>query len=106
MSGRGSLTWTRIPQNTPAGVGREKEARDEEITKIYDDQQRLRENVKALKGSAEEKALLQRYTKQLNDQEDRLERLAKEIEELESKHAAAQRVLDSMIQAMAFDVRL
>ena len=34
MSGRGSLTWTRIPQNTPAGVGREKEARDEEITKI------------------------------------------------------------------------
>ena len=39
--------------------------------------QRLRENIKALKGSAEEKALLQRYTKQLNGQESRLEELKK-----------------------------
>src|SRR5438105_13473506 len=35
------------------------------IEQIFADQSRLRENMKALKGSAEEKALLQRYTKQL-----------------------------------------
>ena len=40
---------------------------------------RLRENVKALKGSAEEKALLQRYTKQLNSQESRLEELSFDV---------------------------
>jgi hypothetical protein len=84
----------------------EKEARDEETARIYDDQQRLRENIKALKGSAEEKALLQRYTKQLNDQEDRLEQLKKEIEELEAKRADAQAELDQMIQAMAFDIKV
>ena len=39
---------------------------------IDKDQSRLRENIKALKGSSEEKAPLQRYTKELDDQEDRL----------------------------------
>jgi hypothetical protein len=89
-----------------ANLNAEKEARNEETTKIYDDQQRLRENIKALKGSAEEKALLLRYTKQLNDQEDRLEQLKKEVEELEAKRATAQVELDQMIQAMAFDIKV
>ena len=39
------------------------------------DQQRLRENMKALRGSAEEKQLLQRYTRQLDEQENKLEAL-------------------------------
>ncbi len=55
----------------------QKDARESETQKIFDDQQRLRENMKALKGSAEEKTLLQRDTHQLNDQEDRLEKLRK-----------------------------
>ena len=42
------------------------EARDGEMDKIFDDQKRLRENLKALKGSPEEKALVQRYTQQLD----------------------------------------
>ena len=44
---------------------------------IFDDQQRLRENMKSLKGSAEEKKLLERYTQQLDAQETRLEALRK-----------------------------
>jgi hypothetical protein len=47
--------------------------RQQEVDAITKDQARLRENMKALKGSAEEKALLQRYTHQLDSQEDRLE---------------------------------
>lgn len=89
-----------------AGFDSEKEARNDETTKIYDDQQRLRENIKALKGSAEEKALLLRYTRQLSDQESRLDQLKKEVEELEAKQTAAQEELDKMIQAMAFDIKL
>jgi predicted RNase H-like nuclease (RuvC/YqgF family) len=63
-------------------IDEQKEAREKDTQKIFDDQQRLRENMKALKGSPEEKSLLQRYTKQLNDQEDRLEKLRKEMEAL------------------------
>jgi hypothetical protein len=84
----------------------QKSARDDETSKIYDDQQRLRENMKALKGSAEEKVLLQRYTRQLNEQEDRLEALRKEIKQLESQSEAAQGVLDKMILELSFDVRV
>jgi hypothetical protein len=84
----------------------QKEARDNETTKIYDDQQRLRENMKALKGTAEEKLLLQRYTQQLNEQETRLEVLRKEIAQLEQRSDAAQEALDKTIAELSFDVTL
>ncbi len=84
----------------------QKTARDEQKDKIFDDQQRLRENMKALKGSPEEKALLQRYVQMLNTEESSLETLRKEIEDLESKKEHAQTDLDSMIDALSFDVAL
>jgi hypothetical protein len=59
-----------------------------------------------LKGSAEEKALLQRYTQQLNQQETRLEELRKQTVEIETKRNAEQQKLDSMIQELSFDVRI
>ena len=80
-----------------------KEARDEEMKKIFDDQQRLRENMKALKGSSEEKLVVQRYTQQLNDQETRLEKLGKEMEQIQKEIDAAQGVVDQMIRELAVD---
>jgi len=74
------------------------ETRQKELSAINTDQARIRENMKALKGSAEEKALLQRYTKQLDSQEDRLTVLRKEIAELGEKQAAEQQKLDDMVQ--------
>ena len=84
----------------------ESEKRDSETTSIYDDQQRLRENLKALKGSTEEKALTQRYTHQLSDQESRLDKLRLEKEDFEKKSAAAQEQLDNMIESLAMQVTL
>jgi septal ring factor EnvC (AmiA/AmiB activator) len=81
-------------------------AREKESTKIFEDQQRLRENLKALKGSTEEKALVQRYTQQLNNQESRLEALEKESDLLEEKTEKAESELEQMIQALSFDVKL
>jgi lipid II:glycine glycyltransferase (peptidoglycan interpeptide bridge formation enzyme) len=52
--------------------------RRQELDSINRDQGRIRENMKTLKGSAEEKDLVQRYTRQLNSQEDRLATLNKE----------------------------
>jgi hypothetical protein len=82
------------------------QARDEEMQKIYDDQQRLRENMKSLKGSPEEKALLQRYVQQLNTEETRLETLRKEIAEFDARKSSAQAELDRMIGELSFDVKL
>ncbi len=69
---------------------------------IYDDQERLRENVKALKGSAEEKALIQRYVGQLNEHENRLGQLKKEREALAKRIEAAEAELEKAVQAVVF----
>ena len=88
-------------------MNRKPEAHEaEQNMKIFEDQQRLRENMKALKGSVEEKTLLQRYTRQLNDQEDRLEAFCRRVKKIESQHDEAQTALDKMIQDLSFDVTL
>ena len=89
-----------------AALEEQSSARDDEKDKIYDDQQRLRENMKALKGSAEEKLLLQRYTQQLNQQEDRLEALKKEAAQLDTQVEQAKDALARTIEELAFDVKL
>jgi hypothetical protein len=89
-----------------AALQEQSSARDAEKNKIYDDQQRLRENMKALKGSAEEKLLLQRYTQQLNEQEDRLEALKKEAAQLDTQVEQAKGALARTIEELAFDVKL
>jgi hypothetical protein len=89
-----------------AGLETQIQARKEETRRIFEDQQRLRENMKALKGSAEEKALLQRYTKQLDDEETRLEAIRKETAELEQKRQQAQAELNKMIEELQFDSNL
>ena len=72
--------------------------REKELREINTDQARIRENMKALKGSAEEKALLQRYTRQLDSQEDRLTALHKEMADLQQKKAGEQQKLEDMVQ--------
>jgi hypothetical protein len=78
----------------------EMEDRQKDIDRIVDDQGRLRENMKALRGSAEEKALLQRYTKQLDDQETELAALRKKIQDTETQRDAAQTQLETMIDEL------
>lgn len=78
-------------------------SRQQEVEAITKDQARVRENMKALKGSAEEKNLLQRYTRQLDSQEDRLNTLQKEIAGLDEKKTKLEEDLDSMLQQIALD---
>jgi hypothetical protein len=93
-------------KKTVDDLDEQKSAREEEAMKIFDDQQRLRENMKALKGSADEKALLQRYTRQLGDEEDRLEALRKGGQQLEAQHEAARAELDRLIENLSLDEKL
>ena len=62
--------------------------------------------MKVLKGSAEEKTLLQRYTRQLNTQEDGLKDTATESESIERQLDAAQTEIDKAIAQLSFDVKL
>lgn len=80
--------------------------RRSQVSSISEDQQRLRENMKALKGSAEEKALVERYVRELNEQEDRVQSLRHEISEMQQKRDAAQSALNSMVEALQMDVTL
>ena len=77
-----------------------------QVTAITDDQQRVRENMKALKGSAEEKALLERYVRELNEQEDRVQALRKEITEMQQRRDAAQSALNTTIETLQMEATL
>jgi chromosome segregation ATPase len=90
-------------KNQVAALESQASSRQKEADSISKDQARLRENMKALKGTSEEKALLQRYTRQLDQQEDRLSTLQKEISDLEAKKDKADEDLTQMIQTIVLD---
>jgi hypothetical protein len=84
----------------------EMENRQKDIDRIVADQARLRENMKALKGSAEEKALLERYTKRLDSQETELEALRKTIQDTEARRDRANEELEKMINGLELEATL
>jgi carboxypeptidase family protein len=89
-----------------AGFEQEMTDRQGDIDRIVEDQGRLRENMKALRGSAEEKALLQRYTRQLDEQETQLETLRKKIRDTEAQRDAANEQLEKMIGELQLEATL
>jgi chromosome segregation ATPase len=89
-----------------AKLEEEMENRQKDIDRIVEDQGRLRENMKALRGSAEEKALLQRYTKQLDDQETQLDVLRKKIKDTEAQRDTANSQLEKMIDELQIEATL
>jgi hypothetical protein len=89
-----------------AKLEEEMQNRQDDIDKIVDDQGRLRENMKALRGSAEEKSLVQRYTKQLEDQETQIEGLRKKIGDTEARRDKANEELQQMIDSLQLEATL
>ena len=90
-------------KNKVAALDSQIAQRKQESDQISADQNRIRENMKALKGSAEEKSLIQRYTKQLDSQEDRLLKLRAEITDLQKQRDSAQAELSLMIMDVNVD---
>ncbi|HKN15681.1 MAG TPA: hypothetical protein VJX47_01975 [Candidatus Sulfotelmatobacter sp.] len=81
-------------------------SRKSKISGISEDQQRVRENMKALKGSAEEKVLIARYVRELNEQEDRVQSLHHEVADLQLRREAAQKTLNEMIEGLQMEATL
>jgi hypothetical protein len=74
-----------------------------ERAEIVQDQQRLRENMKALRGSAEEKQLLQRYTRQLDEQENKLDALRRDIAATTTRRDTARQELNALIGNFSYE---
>jgi hypothetical protein len=89
-----------------AKLEEEMENRQKDVDRIVEDQGRLRENMKALRGSAEEKALLQRYTKQLDEQETQLDVLRKKIQDTEGQRDKANDQLEKMLDELQVEATL
>jgi hypothetical protein len=86
-----------------ASLEHQLQSRREELGRITQEQARIRENMKTLKGTPEEKALLQRYVASLNQQEDRLAAINSEISAKEMELVARQREYQQTAELMTFD---
>ena len=75
-----------------------------QIAEIERDQQRVRENMKALRGSSEERALTQRYTRQLGEQEDRLIALRADLAKAVADRDARRRELAELAGRLQFEI--
>jgi hypothetical protein len=75
-----------------------------QIADIGRDQERVRENMKALRGSDEEKALTLRYTRQLGEQEDRMTALRDDLRKATADRDARRRELSELAATLTFEI--
>lgn len=79
------------------------QAIDREVTEISADQQRLRDNIKALTATAEAKQLITRYVSKADTQETRLDQLNKEKQAAQEERVRLQGELEALIRGLNID---
>jgi hypothetical protein len=89
-----------------ASLDRRLAALDREAAEIAADQARLRENIKALKDTAETRQLIARYVAKAGEQETRFEQIATERREVTAERAQIQTELDGAIRGLALNRNL
>jgi hypothetical protein len=82
------------------------EAIDSEVEEIGKDQERLRDNIKALTATAEAKQLISRYVAKADTQETRLEQLNKEKQKLGDEMVGFQTELERTVRGLSLDRKL
>jgi hypothetical protein len=80
--------------------------RQGEIQQITEDEQRVRENLGALKNTAEEKRLVRRYATQLTESEDRIDALRRERDSFDRRLQQAQAELEQLIERLSVSVEI
>ena len=78
-------------------------AKQKAIDDVEADSTRLHNNLQGLRDSAEERALAQRYAREMNADEDQLQSLRKDLADLEQQRTAAQQALDQAIRSLDLD---
>lgn len=79
---------------------------DQEVEEIGKDQERLRDNIKALTATAEAKQLISRYVAKADTQETRLEQLNKEKQAISGELARLHAELEGVVRSLAIDRQL
>ena len=79
---------------------------EKERSEIGEDQNRIRNNLRSLGQSAEEKELRSRYILQLNAQETRLGEIHDEIKKLQTERNKKQKLLERLIEQLSQDLRI
>ncbi|QRN96305.1 hypothetical protein JRI60_46055 [Archangium violaceum] len=87
-------------------LDRQERKLNDERTKLFKDQERIRANIDSLKSGASQRELSERFVTKLSEQEDRLEAIARELESVEREKREAQEEVDRKIQALAFTADL
>ena len=73
---------------------------------LFDNQTRLRQNLQALKGTAEESSLRSRYIQQMQKEEDRVNAIDEELAKLNARRGTLQAELDAMVRTLALDYQV
>ncbi|WP_257457468.1 DUF4139 domain-containing protein [Archangium lipolyticum] len=89
-----------------AALSHQERKLNDERTKLFKDQERIRANIDSLKSGASQRELSERFVTKLSEQEDRLEAIARELEGVERERREAQEEMDRKIQALAFTADL
>jgi hypothetical protein len=76
------------------------------INQLVEDQKRVRDNLGALKGGTEERALAKRYTAELNTQEDTLATLRRDLTTLQQQRQTAEAELNNRIESLTLDEKI
>jgi hypothetical protein len=76
------------------------------ISQLVNDQKRVRDNLGALKGSAEERSLAKRYTAELNSQEDTLAALRRDLAGLQQQRQSAEADLSNKIETLSLQEKI
>jgi len=90
-------------KNEIAGLERKLKELERDRRRIFQDQERLRANIRALGATAEENELRSRYVEKMNAQEDALKRIDTSVKDITDNLAEARRALDAAIEALSAD---
>jgi hypothetical protein len=80
-----------------------RQLQERERSEIFSDQSRLRENIKSLGKTDAEKELLARYTKKLQEGEDRIEALKIESSETQKQRDKLSQEINRMIRSLSYE---
>ena len=79
---------------------------DAEVEEIGKDQERVRDNIKALTATAEAKQLIARYVAKADTQETRLEQLNQEKQKLSDEMVGVQAELERIVRGLSLDRKI
>jgi hypothetical protein len=85
-----------------APLNQEESRLKEERAQLIKDQERIRANIESLKSGASQRELAERFVTKLNEQEDRLEAIAREQERVTREKKEVQAELNRKLQDLAF----